>query len=835
MGVADGGLLDNTITDVEIGDGAPRRDRGLLDASARIDIDAEPDADRGPLDGANDPDAATPTDRGLDTELTPDAARDGGTTPDATPIDAQLMFDATSRDAQPTPDAAPFMDGALPIDASRPMDAVPSMDAVASMDVVVPPVDAVRPMDAAVDAQPELDTGQPMPDVGIDAGSGDGFGLPLFGPDFPKGFFFRLEPYSGRDLDEWTAEMTRLDGWVAKPLREELFGLHDMAASRLNTIAELPGQAALAHFNSRAMDPRIAPAHWPANRFLHYEGCDATVAIEANVTTICLPLQCVGRYSTSTGRLAANMPDDLTIAMHPAGGAVDWTTTEQVKLSRIGQGVCPHGGQNIEHLLLEIRRAQFGTNARRFARAYVAAHVTGGPWGDLEQGNRLLWFYNYADGAGPALAEYVANAFEPDGPLSALDGIVLDIAPFTLDSSGGRRADGDGDGVGDDGFSGAGINTYGQGVHAFYRDLREALPDKILVADGGLADSQRSVAYLNGMEAEGIGGWNDPLFTKWAAGVNRLVYWLRHAHEPRFSFIAHKGNPVANEVRVVLGAATALGAAFTSTIWTRDVFDTCPREQYAVISRGVFDEFLGGTLDQRRWLGAPVGELRRPGLSAPDQLDGGGVDVNNDFLARLDGIGSRLRRAVNAPTLVVEPTEAADGSVSFRLRNVPVVAGTDYILQFRVRGDALEGFPADVPRNIAVTSVNGTLPVRDGVPLQAETLHGLFGADFTRQVFYFRNTRADVIDFEIRFEGEGDVRLRDIMVHHETDTMIREFEHGIIAVNPSAHRGIRVDLGPGRYRRLQSTPCQAIDVHDGAAVDGVVQIPPMDALFLLRD
>lgn len=686
-----------------------------------------------------------------------------------------------------------------------------------------------------------VDSGNDVSDASEDADGEDTsappvIAPPLFGPDYPKAFFFRLEPFSGMDPVLWREEMTRLDGWIAKPLREELFSLHPMAAARLNEIAALPDQAALAHFNGRAIDPRAAPPTFTADRYLHFEGCDAVTMIAPGASTLCLPAECLSRYQVCNGR-APCQPDDLTIASRVAG-AIDWSVHEEVTLTAVRTGPCPASGSGAPVTLLDVERARFGTIARSFSRAYVAAHVPGGPWGRVDAGDRLLWFFNYANGAGPLLADYLADEFREGGALAALDGIVIDIAPFLVDGPmgrGGRMVDGDGDGVGDGGRDDAGVNQYGLGVHDFYRQLRRQLPDKVLVADGGQPDSQRSLAFLNGMEAEGIGGPNDPKFTAWGTGVNRLVYWMDHAAEPRFNYVAHKGDPVVGEVRAVLGAATAIGAGVTSVVRTRDTFDVCEPSEYESINRGVFDELVGGELDTRRWLGAPVAPLRRPGLSAEDELSGAGVTMTDAFVSRFSSEDADVRRAVAAPTLVVTSTSRSEDAMTFTLNDVPMAAGRDFIFSFLARADPLEGFPGDVPRDISVTIRGASLPIRDGESLQAETLHALVGADFSEQVFYFRNARAATVDLEIRVEGEAALRIREFRVRHATDGLVREFENGMVIVNPSVHRGLSVDLGTGSFRHLTGTRCQDMTTNDGSPVTGAVNVPATDAWFLIRD
>jgi hypothetical protein len=104
--------------------------------------------------------------------------------------------------------------------------------------------------------------------------------------------------------------------------------------------------------------------------------------------------------------------------------------------------------------------------------------------------------------------------------------------------------------------------------------------------------------------------------------------------------------------------------------------------------------------------------------------------------------------------------------------------------------------------------------------------------------FYFNDVKAKSVDLELVFESAEPVWISALTVRAAPDTMVREFEHGLVLANPSrqAHTFDLAALFPGKsFHRFQATPAQDTKVNNGTPVAAKLELGPKDALFLLKD
>jgi hypothetical protein len=153
----------------------------------------------------------------------------------------------------------------------------------------------------------------------------------------------------------------------------------------------------------------------------------------------------------------------------------------------------------------------------------------------------------------------------------------------------------------------------------------------------------------------------------------------------------------------------------------------------------------------------------------------------------------------------------------------------------------LSGFAPEeaVPRLVRV-HVAG-LPRYDEPARSQRSYNDLIGPFGTRGYaplyFTYRHTdRGDkTLRFTLTIEEQGACRIRQLKVLRATDALVRDFDHGVVLVNPSlAAEALDVTTLPGsdRLRRLRLT---GHETDSDLQVDPrAVRLEPVSALFLQR-
>ena len=459
--------------------------------------------------------------------------------------------------------------------------------------------------------------------------------LSLLTQEFPRAFHFRrseaIAAKPSVPYEEWESNFSVLDGIMGKCLDEEIPNRSQRNIGFFTRYKHAhPDKAVLLHFNGNARDPRFETDSYFGGHWLYFNGCRITQDLEGTPEATCIHVEDPGLFHAQMGRFQ-DKNEDLGLCVVDAAGRPDWSQSEQLELISI------EAAANT----LRVRRGAFGTQPRPFPKgAYIAAHVTEGPWG--KQSN-LLWSYNYAVPCPRDPSDAVCSDrlradllrwFGPDGPLAAFDGVEFDVLYWDCPGGlkGPRFADTDADGQPDGGVIG-GVNVYGLGVHRHLVKLREEMdPGRLLMADGHSVHNQRSVAALNGIESEGWPSLQDAGMSDWSGGLNRHAYWEAHAHPRTFSYINHKfmerGTPLDvpfSTTRLVMAAAQFTGSGFT--------FSYAPPEDGSP-PLDVWDELVLGTERKNRWLGAPIEAARHLGFGEEDLLAGEGARLSAEFFAR---------------------------------------------------------------------------------------------------------------------------------------------------------------------------------------------------------
>lgn len=660
--------------------------------------------------------------------------------------------------------------------------------------------------------------------------------LKILSDEYPRVFFFRqtegLAAQKSVSYERWEKTFERLMGIEGKVLDEEIPGRSIRNIDFFTRFKKRhPKQLVLLHFNGNARDPRYESERFFAGHWLYYNGAKILSSVAAEEGETEIRVDNPNLFKVNTGRYR-DRNEDIGLCMLNADGKPDWGRSEQVQLISIDR----------KSKTIRVRRGCYGTKPRAFGAggSYAAAHITEGPWG---RRNHLMWYYNYStccprDKQGltcaDVLVEHLVELFGAGGPLAAFDGLEFDVLKFGCGRIiRGRGADCDGDGKADGGFLG-GINVYGIGVVEFCRQLRKRVgEDMLILADGMSERNQRAFGILNGIESEGWPHLRDHKIGDWSGGLNRHFFWDKNARVPVFNYINHKFNMPSGEAGVVKRAEIPFNVhrlVFAAGMFTNSAicYSFAPRNDADGLF-GVWDEFRMGKANSLGWLGKPLGPAVRVATRQPDLLKGKGKPIGSDILKRLSG--REVKFKPESGTVRVTGINSKVSEIRFRLSDVPC-SGEDLFVLLTARGKAMQGYPPEVARLMYV----GAVPKNQPTKRDARFMTWVGDREFDSG-FYFSNIKSTRVDLEFVVEGPEPVWVSRIQAYAHPDVIYREFEHGLVAANPSP-RPYMLDLDrffPGQtFRRLQGSLSQDVACNDGSVVRGRLNLGPKEGLFLVR-
>ncbi len=526
--------------------------------------------------------------------------------------------------------------------------------------------------------------------------------LEILRAGYPRAFFFRAAEGAARSrrfsYEQWERCFLRLNGIIGKVLNEEVPNTSQTNIPYFTQYKRRhPEKLVLLHYNGNARDPRDNTEAFFAGHWLYYNGCRVLSDVPAQAGTCSIKVEETSLFQVNMGRYK-DKNEDLAICRLGPNGKPDWSYAEQLQLLAI----------DAQNKTLTVRRGAFGTKPLNFQanRAYIAAHVTEGPWGKR---SNLLWYYNYAtccpkDGQGrncvDVLVDDFARRFLPGGALESFDGVEFDVLRFVLPPSGRRGPDADADGRPDSGIVG-GRNLYGIGVYEFCRKLREKLgPNKLILADGASWRHQRSFGVLNGIESEGWPVLSDPEINDWSGGLNRHNFWRENSFKPSFHYVNHKfvrqGKTLrvsSNITRLVLAACQFTDAAVT--------YSLSPRAERGEII-GVYDELWLGEEHRTNWLGAPLGPATHLALNTPDLYRGQGTRASAKFAEQVECENCSVAVDDTQNAFLVSSPSSEEDRLTWALPPVEVEGG-ELVVSLNIRAQPMRGYPRAVARLIRVS------------------------------------------------------------------------------------------------------------------------------------
>jgi len=532
-------------------------------------------------------------------------------------------------------------------------------------------------------------------------------------------------------------------------------------------------------------------------------------------------------------RAKKTYPHDLVIVERNEDGSLNWSKCEYATIAKVDN----------KQKSITVQRGRYQSKALDYGQhgVYIAP-IGGNVWG----GNRL-WFYNHAstcprnaDGKTASdvfMEEVLAKINNQSGDLKGFSGIAFDVMYWNARSKDmDLDLDGEADGVGiiD------GKHVWREGMNDWLVKLRKAVgPDFILVSDSGLDKHQRAVGVLSGMESEGFPYHHDA-FRGFSTPINHFAYWKEYGIQKQaFNFSAVKYKEKADLAkqdqygRFAIGTMTCLDIFATRHI-VSDVKETLP-----------IDELTAGKKNQPQWLGKITGPLIRSEDSAPDLFKSGGTQFSKDFLSKVKVKGGSYTVEENGILRLQGNTKNADTPMTLTLSNIPRPQG-DIVLTFEAK--SVIPFSPELNGELYPRMVSVKV---DGLPDYPEAsrggkffndLTGAFGTPgFTTQRFYFRDLdegKGDTITLNLTFEGQGAVQLKSLQLLAGSQLMAREFENGIVLVNPSFDTKTfdLTKLFPnykGKYRFINGR--QAPNSGKPVADPTAVKVSPIDALMLEKD
>ncbi|MFZ5831230.1 MAG: hypothetical protein ACOY3P_14155 [Planctomycetota bacterium] len=626
---------------------------------------------------------------------------------------------------------------------------------------------------------------------------------------FPQSLSFRGEMIrpAHTDYATWSGWFDGTSGVIRKFVPEELPGIHPESHSWANRYAgEHPQKLILLHLNGEGRQvldyPDVHRGYFPGH-WVYEPGSMLTADVGPGEAV--LKVDNARPFKTEAyihrdrrGGGKSYFPHHVILVPVDAQGQRQWYDSEYAIVSAV----------DYDTNRVTVDRGQLFSKARGFqgGRTYVAP-LAAGVWG-----GKPMWFYNLASvcpkdrsgrNAADVFVSEIAEWFAPQGRLHGLDGIAFDVNYFKLRD---QSWDTNNDGVSDGGVI-DGKNVWREGDWHFLTSLRKALGDDVILsADGHHPENQQAVGVLDGIESEGLVQHNDG-FRGFSRMVNTHLYWQQYNNRPLdFRYVVlklmHPEDAKRGEQlrRFATGAACCLGALVTDAE----------------------EDYLPAKFAEPGALGKPVGPLMRPARQTPDLLAGLGTPAGTKLAVRLKCEGCAVQP--DDKGLLVLPSGSGAETMELTLPDLALPAGDVTLFVEMESLEPLEGFSTEdrVPR--LVRAEFSKLPdYGEGRYNEYHTdLYGYIGTHGpSLMAFYLRRPQAgaEQINLKLIIEGRGRARLRSVTAHLAPDVLAREFERGVVLVNP-ALSPMRLPLGkflPG-VRGVPTT----------------VNVPALDSVFVAK-
>ena len=633
----------------------------------------------------------------------------------------------------------------------------------------------------------------------------------VFNLGFPAYFKFRGEMSSPDHVnyDAWVSSLAGTTGVIQKFVDEELVikpSTTDIQSWVNQYATEQPQKLLLLHWNGRARQVEnreyvhnlYFPGHWiyePGS--LVNKNCLPTDTVIRVSSTTPYSLQAYKDFSSSP---TVYYPSYILLVKLDASGNRLWNQSEVVRVKKI---------DNVNNLLTIDRGLIYTTPLSFDANKTYAA-----PFDCGIINSQCMRYYNMSSDcpkdsngktASDVLVSELKSYFSPNGILKNLNGIAFDVNYF--DCADFPSWDVNNDGVSDAGWEN-GQYSWLKGDYAFLKQLRDSLGSNyILTCDGEFPNNQTAVGVLNGIESEGLVQPNDG-WRGFSRTINTHSYWQSNTtiNNP-FRYVVLKlqnSTDITNSVRLyrfATATASCLGA-FVANIPDLSTFPTW--------------------MSQPNALGNTSGDLIRYAKLSPNLQN----LTNSDLVSKMSSSDSNIALSNGDILISTKAGYTANQNMNITLSNISMPAGDVTIFIQAQSIDPLEGMTlADrVPRLFNCTLSN--LPdYGEGKTTNAfySNIYGFFGTTKVEEMsFYYRRDGVSAGNQSLTFsvQGRGKFVIKSIKVYNQADILIRQFDNGIVIVNPSLDNNV-VNLST-------VFPTQNL-------VNGQITVPAVDAYFYQKN
>jgi len=265
-------------------------------------------------------------------------------------------------------------------------------------------------------------------------------------------------------------------------------------------------------------------------------------------------------------------------------------------------------------------------------------------------------------------------------------------------------------------------------------------------------------------------------------------------------------------------------------------------------------EMHRGAAQEMNWLGQPVGPVVFVTDKSPDLLSGKGKFFTQDFVQSLEKKRCKVNAYPDGSLIIQGTSHNPYDTMEITLRGVSVPKGDIVVFFETLAIDPLYGFDKKerIPRLITIHA-DGLPKYEDerGRQSMYNDITAYMGTSgFTPQYGYFRRAGEGrgFIDITFRFEDQGACRIKNLSIYNAPLAMVREFEKGVVLVNPSEEtvvfnldrlipslRGVRlrrIKVNPEYYIKNPEIE-EMLSYNDGRFENNqYIEIPPLNALFL---
>lgn len=653
----------------------------------------------------------------------------------------------------------------------------------------------------------------------------------IFNDEYPKFFIFRGEYKKdvNSSYENYVISGASGNGYIQKYVPyDEMPNIHPTRTAGYATryANENPDKLMLLHWNAQdhvnsvlKSSSKYFPGHWATMKGAHLlKDCD----IQDNVIYVSDVEKFAEKTKNPKARSIWKYPVLLLVELDVAGKPI-WENYEYVAVDKVSEASSA----------ITVRRGVALSTPRSFKKGSRVAQIL------TYLSSEYLFRFNYSsncprdkngkNAADVQLQELFDLFDNKKGLLRDLDGIAFDVLYWEPQASDRMMLDLDADGICDGGFDPVtGEDLWRKGAYDFQARVRAHFGDEfILMSDLYTPNNQRALGLFNGIESEGLVRHNDA-FRGFSKTINVYSFW--NAHNPLKynlpTIVTKVENPkdipeTEKYNRLCIATATCLDAAVN----VRPAMDPL----------SLPDELICGKKNKRFWLGSPITKITYADGSR--DITNGRFSSGEKLMKILSSDNCKFYPKGEDLQIVNQNISDYGGECRFYTQKIKIPEQVnDIVLSFSILSEeGLTEISPAIPRFVRV--VADGLPAYENNPRLNDMYNDMWGLcdskKYSPLVFLYRNVAGKELSFEFVIEGTGNLRIKDFEILASSGAFYREYDNGIILVNPSlgSYTFDLAKISPGHtYRRIAGKS----SVNDGSKISSSVTLAPVDALFLIK-